>query len=125
LHLRQAGALETGSRERGGGGTEVDEYRVGRTQVAGIASRIDLTRSDLMLAYRQGRQIQRGKTMSEELFAPVPAEPGAYIAATKNTFKSAFFESLQRMIKNKETTWIVHNHQLCFCQSVHKKKSCE
>ena len=51
----------------------------------------------------QMRQIQRGKTMSEELFAPVPAEPGAYIAATKNTFKSAFFESLQRMIKNKET----------------------
>lgn len=49
------------------------------------------------------RQIQRGKTMSEILFAPVPAEPGAYIAATKNTFKSAFFESLQRMIKNKET----------------------
>jgi hypothetical protein len=49
------------------------------------------------------RQIQRGKTMSEELFAPVPAESGAYIAAAKNTFKSAFFESLQRMIKNKKT----------------------
>lgn len=51
----------------------------------------------------QMRQIQRGKIMSEELFAPVPAEPGAYIAATKSAFKSAFFESLQRMIKTRET----------------------
>jgi transcriptional regulator with XRE-family HTH domain/Zn-dependent peptidase ImmA (M78 family) len=49
------------------------------------------------------RQIQRGKTVSEMLFAPVPAEPGAYIAATKSAFKSAFFESLQRMIKINET----------------------
>jgi transcriptional regulator with XRE-family HTH domain len=49
------------------------------------------------------RTMQRGGTVSETLFAPVPAEPSAYVAAVKNVFRSSFFESLQRMIKSKQT----------------------
>jgi hypothetical protein len=49
------------------------------------------------------RFMQRGGTVSETLFAPVPAEPSAYVAAVKNVFRSSFFESLQRMIKSKQT----------------------
>lgn len=49
------------------------------------------------------RSMQRGGTVSETLFAPIPAEPGAYVAAAKNVFRSSFFESLQRMIKTKQT----------------------
>ncbi len=49
------------------------------------------------------RSMQRGGTVSETLFAPVPAEPSAYVAAVKNVFRSSFFESLQRMIKSKQT----------------------
>ena len=49
------------------------------------------------------RTMQRGGTVSESLFAPVPAEPSAYVAAVKNVFRSSFFESLQRMIKSKQT----------------------
>lgn len=49
------------------------------------------------------RSMQRGGTVSESLFAPIPAEPSAYVAAVKNVFRSSFFESLQRMIKSKQT----------------------
>lgn len=49
------------------------------------------------------RSMQRGGTVSETLFAPIPAEPSAYVAAVKNVFRSSFFESLQRMIKSKQT----------------------
>jgi hypothetical protein len=33
----------------------------------------------------------------------MPPEPAAYVAATQNVFRSGFFTSLQRMIKNKNT----------------------
>lgn len=45
----------------------------------------------------------RGRLVSEILFEPVPPEPAAYIAAAHNTFRSAFFPALQRMIKAKGT----------------------
>jgi transcriptional regulator with XRE-family HTH domain len=49
------------------------------------------------------RNRERGKLVSETLFAPVPPEPGAYIAAAQNVFRSGFFSALQRMIKSKGT----------------------
>ena len=49
------------------------------------------------------RNSQRGKLVSENLFAPVPPEPAAYVAAAQNVFRSAFFPALQRMVKNKGT----------------------
>jgi transcriptional regulator with XRE-family HTH domain len=49
------------------------------------------------------RNSQRGKLVSESLFAPAPPEPAAYVAATQNVFRSAFFPALQRMIKSKDT----------------------
>jgi len=49
------------------------------------------------------RSMQRGGTVSATLFDPLPAESGAYVAAVKNVFRSSFFESLQRMVKSKQT----------------------
>lgn len=49
------------------------------------------------------RNSQRGKLVSESLFAPVPPEPAAYVAAAQNVFRSGFFQALQQMIKSKGT----------------------
>ena len=49
------------------------------------------------------RNSQRGKLVSESLFAPVPPEPAAYVAAAHNVFRSGFFPALQRMVKSKGT----------------------
>ena len=49
------------------------------------------------------RNSQRGKLVSEILFAPTPPEPAAYVAAAQNVFRSAFFTALQRMVKGKGT----------------------
>ena len=49
------------------------------------------------------RNSQRGKLVSELLFAPTPPEPAAYVAAAQNVFRSAFFPALERMIKRKGT----------------------
>jgi len=49
------------------------------------------------------RNKQRGKLVSESLFAPAPPEPPAYVAAAHHVFRSAFFPALQRMIKSKGT----------------------
>jgi transcriptional regulator with XRE-family HTH domain len=49
------------------------------------------------------RNTMRGKLVSETLFDPMPPEPAAYVAATRNVFRSEFFSTLQRMIKNKNT----------------------
>jgi transcriptional regulator with XRE-family HTH domain len=49
------------------------------------------------------RNTRRGHLVSEGLFDPMPPEPAAYVAATQNVFRSGFFTSLQRMIKNKNT----------------------
>lgn len=51
-------------------------------------------------AVRNGR---RGQLVSELLFDPLPPEPTAYIAATRNTFGSEFFSSLQRMLREHGT----------------------
>jgi hypothetical protein len=49
------------------------------------------------------RNSQRGKLVSEILFAPTPPEPAAYVAAAQNVFRSAFFPALQRMVESKGT----------------------
>ena len=49
------------------------------------------------------RNSQRGKLVSETLFAPSPPSPAAYIAASQNVFRSEFFPALQRMIKSNGT----------------------
>ncbi len=49
------------------------------------------------------RNSRRGQLVSESLFAPVPPEPAAYVAASQSVFRSAFFPALQRMIKSKGT----------------------
>ncbi len=49
------------------------------------------------------RNSQRGKLVSESLFAPAPPEPAAYVAAAQNVFRSGFFPALQRMVKSKGT----------------------
>jgi transcriptional regulator with XRE-family HTH domain len=49
------------------------------------------------------RNSQRGKLVSESLFAPAPPEPTAYVAAAQNVFRSDFFPALQRMVKSKGT----------------------
>ncbi len=49
------------------------------------------------------RNSQRGKLVSEGLFAPTPPEPAAYVAAAQNVFRSTFFYALQRMIKSNGT----------------------
>ncbi|MCQ8895613.1 XRE family transcriptional regulator [Limnobacter humi] len=45
------------------------------------------------------RNTERGKLISEILFDPLPPMPAEYIAATANTFRSAFFAALKAMIK--------------------------
>jgi len=49
------------------------------------------------------RNAQRGKLVSELLFAPLPPEPSVYIAAAEKQFKSPFFRALQRMVKEQQT----------------------
>jgi transcriptional regulator with XRE-family HTH domain len=49
------------------------------------------------------RNSRRGKLVSDSLFAPLPPEPAAYIAAAQNVFRSGFFPALQRMVKSKGT----------------------
>jgi len=49
------------------------------------------------------RNSQRGKLVSEILFAPVPPAPEAYVAAAQNVFRSGFFPALQRMVKANGT----------------------
>jgi transcriptional regulator with XRE-family HTH domain len=49
------------------------------------------------------RNNSRGKLVSETLFEPTPPEPGAYVAAAENVFRSTFFLALKRMIKEQGT----------------------
>jgi transcriptional regulator with XRE-family HTH domain len=49
------------------------------------------------------RNSQRARLVSESMFKPSPPEPAAYIAASQNVFRSAFFPALQRMIKSNGT----------------------
>lgn len=49
------------------------------------------------------RSVQRGKLMSETLFAPLPPEPSAYVAAAERQFQSDFFQALRRMVQTKQT----------------------
>lgn len=49
------------------------------------------------------RSMSRGQLVSNILFKPMPPEPATYIAAVHNTFQSAFFEALKKMVIEKET----------------------
>lgn len=49
------------------------------------------------------RNVQRGKLVSELLFAPLPPAPSVYVAAAERQFKSPFFQALRAMIKSQET----------------------
>lgn len=49
------------------------------------------------------RNSSRGSLVSESLFKPLPPEPSAYVAASNNTFRSAFFHALQLMLHDRET----------------------
>jgi transcriptional regulator with XRE-family HTH domain len=49
------------------------------------------------------RNHQRGPLVSTLLFDPLPPEPMAYLAATRNAFGSEFFPSLQRMLREQGT----------------------
>ena len=52
------------------------------------------------------RNVQRGKLVSELLFAslpPEPPEPSVYVAAAEKQFKSPFFRALRRMVKEQQT----------------------
>lgn len=49
------------------------------------------------------RNAQRGKLVSEMLFAPLPPDPSVYLAAAEKQFKSPFFRALQRMVKERQT----------------------
>lgn len=49
------------------------------------------------------RNLQRGKLVSETLFAPMPPEPAAYLAAAERQFHSDFFHALRRMVQEKQT----------------------
>jgi transcriptional regulator with XRE-family HTH domain len=49
------------------------------------------------------RNSQRGKFVSELLFAPLPPEPSVYVAAAEKQFKSPFFFALRRMVKEQQT----------------------
>lgn len=51
------------------------------------------------------RNHQRGPLVSTLLFDPLPPEPLAYLAATRNAFGSEFFRSLQRMLREQGTDW--------------------
>jgi transcriptional regulator with XRE-family HTH domain len=48
------------------------------------------------------RNAQRGKLVSENLFAPLPPEPAAYLAAAERQFQSSFFQALRRMVQEKQ-----------------------
>lgn len=47
------------------------------------------------------RNHQRGPLVSTLLFDPLPPEPMAYLAATRNAFGSEFFPSLQRLLREQ------------------------
>ncbi len=49
------------------------------------------------------RNAQRGKLVSELLFAPLPPEPSVYVTAAEKQFKSPFFQALRRMVKEQQT----------------------
>jgi transcriptional regulator with XRE-family HTH domain len=49
------------------------------------------------------RNAQRGRLVSESLFAPLPPEPSAYLAAAERQFHSSFFQALRRMVQEKQT----------------------
>ncbi len=49
------------------------------------------------------RNAQRCKLVSEQLFAPLPPEPGVYVAAAEKQFRSPFFQALRRMVKELQT----------------------
>jgi hypothetical protein len=49
------------------------------------------------------RNSQRGKLVSETLFAPLPPSPSAYLAAAERQFHSDFFQALRRMVQAKQT----------------------
>lgn len=49
------------------------------------------------------RNQQRGPLVSTLLFDPLPPEPAAYLAATRNAFGSDFFPSLQRLLREQGT----------------------
>ncbi len=49
------------------------------------------------------RTAQRGKLVSETLFAPLPPAPSAYVSAAERQFHSDFFQALRRMVKDKQT----------------------
>lgn len=49
------------------------------------------------------RNAQRGRLVSELLFAPLPPEPSVYVAAAEKQFKSPFFQALRRIVKEQQT----------------------
>ena len=49
------------------------------------------------------RNAQRGKLVSETLFAPLPPSPSAYLAAAERQFHSDLFHALRRMVQEKQT----------------------
>ena len=49
------------------------------------------------------RNAQRGKLVSELLFAPLSPDPPVYVAAAEKQFKSPFFYALRRMVKEQQT----------------------
>ncbi len=49
------------------------------------------------------RNSQRGKLISELLFAPLPPAPAVYVAAAEKQFKSPFFQALRSMVKTQQT----------------------
>jgi transcriptional regulator with XRE-family HTH domain len=49
------------------------------------------------------RNSARGELVSSLLFDPMPPEPAAYIAAAHNVFGSEFFNSVQRMLRDRGT----------------------
>lgn len=49
------------------------------------------------------RNAERGKLVSELIFAPLPPEPSAYVASTERQFQSDFFKALRRMVHQQQT----------------------
>lgn len=49
------------------------------------------------------RNMQRGKLVSEMLFAPLPPEPAVYMAAAEKQFQSPFFQALRGMVQGQQT----------------------
>lgn len=50
------------------------------------------------------RSMKQGELVSETLFKPLPPEPVVYMAASRNMFKSDFFDALKKLVKDKETS---------------------